>query len=1014
MKKTISIMAVAALWPKLRDCLSLKQLILTTFICVITLNSSVQGQVKEYTIAGTVTDSNGKALPGATVKIKENNAVIFTDSEGRFNLKTIASKGILVVSFISFNTVEMPFNSISQSSLNIVLEDNSGSLDEVQVIGYGQTTRKLNTGSISSISAAQIEKQPVTNVLSALSGRMAGVFVQTTNGLPGGNINVQIRGKGSIAAGTNPLYIIDGVPMDANPGGLSSSIGSSNIGGVTSPLNSINPADIENITVLKDADATAIYGSRATNGVVLITTKKGKSGKTQVEVNISEGISQVANYPKLLNLEQYLQIRREAFANDGKVPSSDPKSSNYAPDLTIWSQTESTDWAKYYFGNTGHVTNAQLSVSGGDAHTNFNFGGNYRTEGTILPGNSNYKRGGLRGTFQHTSPNQKFYIQFSNSLILDDNNLVNPRLSLPGAILLPPNFPIYSSPGVFNWYTAMNPVAEIGARSKSKTNNIISNLLMRYNLSNDLSLKLSAGYSSNSQNQIQLYPTRSLYPGTLNYSIFGNTANRSAIFEPQADYTKILGENRISVLLGATYQNKSTDGQLIKAVNYSTEQLMENLSSAGSVTARNNIYSQYKYASVFGRINYTLKDKYTLNATIRRDGSSRFAEGNQFGDFGSIGILWLFTEEPWVRKNISFLSFGKLRSSYGLTGNDQITDYQYLSTYGISGKTYQDVAGLVPSRISNSNFHWESTKKIEFAIELGFLRNRILFNVNHYQNHSNDQLVDYAISNITGFSSYQANLPAVIKNTGWEFELNTKNIEGKVFSWSTSFNITMPRTVLKSFEEFESSSYARTLQLGYDISRVFGTKLLAVDPVTGKASYATSSNGGSNDPYYYFTIGKQTPDFYGGLGNSLSYKNWSVDVFFQFAKQMGRGSLNAPPGLPSNYYSAVLDRWQHSGDETNIPKASRLNDSYFQYSQNNYFNTSYLRLKNVALSYLFPAELMKKMSLQQLRFYVQGQNLLTYWDKNAAILDPESGALNVSQRNIPPVKSVVIGLQLTL
>lgn len=1007
---------MAALWPKLRNYLALKELILTTvmFICVSTLNLSVQGQVKEHTIAGIVTDNNGKTLSGATVQIKENKVVTFTDKEGRFKLKIATNKGILIVSFISFKTVEIPFNSTSQSSLNIVLEDNTGSLEEVQVIGYGQTTKKLNTGSISSISAAQIEKQPVTNVLSALSGRMAGVFVQTSNGLPGGNINVQIRGKGSIAAGTNPLYIIDGVPMDANSGGLSSSIGSSNIGGVTSPLNSLNPADIENITVLKDADATAIYGSRATNGVVLITTKKGKSGKTKVEVNISEGINQVANYPKLLNLEQYLQIRREAFANDGKVPSSDPKSSNYAPDLTVWSQTESTDWAKYYFGNTGHVTNAQLSVSGGDANTNFNFGGNYRTEGTILPGNSNYTRGGLRGAFQHTSPNQKFYIQFSNSLTLDDNNLVNPRLSLPGAILLPPNFPIYSSPGVFNWYTGINPVAEIGARSKSKTNNIVSNVLMRYNLSNDLALKLSAGYSSNSQNQIQVYPTRSLYPGTLNYSIFGNTANRSVIFEPQADYTKILGDNRISVLLGATYQNKSTDGQLIKAVNYSTEQLMENLSSAGSVTARNNIYSQYKYASIFGRINYSLKDRYILNATIRRDGSSRFAEGNQFGDFGSIGASWLFTEEPWVRKNIGFLSFGKLRSSYGITGNDQITDYQYLSTYGISGKTYQDVAGLMPSRISNSNFHWESTKKLEFAIELGFLRNRILFNVNRYQNHSDDQLVDYAISTITGFSSYQANLPAVIKNTGWEFELNTKNIEGKVFSWTTTFNMTIPRTVLKSFEDFESSSYARTLQLGYDISRVFGTKLLAVDPVTGKASYATSPNGDSNDPYYYFTIGKQTPDFYGGLGNSFSYKNWSVDVFFQYAKQMGRGSLNAPPGLPSNYYAAVLDRWQHSGDETNIPRASRLNDSYFQYSQNNYFNTSYLRLKNVAVSYLFPSELTKKMSLQQLRFYVQGQNLLTYWNKNAAILDPESGALNVSQRNIPPVKSVVIGLQLTL
>jgi TonB-linked SusC/RagA family outer membrane protein len=1011
MKKTISIIAMAALWLKFRNPYQIRTFLFLIISLIGLSGYNLFAQTSGQLINGTVTDTYGKPLPGATVRITNTSTSTLTDKEGRFTIKTATQSGTLTITFISFNTRKIPFNPSIKYPLIIILETGESTLNEVQVIGYGQTTKKLNTGSISAITAVQIGKQPVANILSALSGRMPGVFVQTTNGLPGGNINVQIRGKGSIAAGTNPLYIIDGVPMDANAAGLSASIGASNIAGVTSPLNSLNPADIESITVLKDADATAIYGSRATNGVVLITTKKGKSGKTQIELNVSQGMNQVANYPRLLNLDQYLQIRREAFANDGKIPSSDPNSANYAPDLTVWSQTESTDWAKHFLGNTGQVTNMQLSISGGDENTNFNFGGNYRTESTILPGNSNYKRGGLRATFQHTSKNKKFYLQFANSLNLDDNSLYNPSLSFSAGLLLPPNYPVYEASGGFNWYAGTNPVAEINARSKTRTDNTISNVLMRYSVSPDLAFKISAGYNKNNLNQIQLYPIRSLYPGTDNYSIFGTNSNRSVIFEPQVDYVKSFKNSRVSLLLGATYQNKLTEGQLIRGTNFSNEGLMENLSSAGTITARSNTYTQYKYVSVFGRVNYVLKDKYIVNATIRRDGSSKFAEGNQFGNFGSVGAAWLFADEPWMKKNLSFLSYGKLRSSYGLTGNDQITDYQYLSTYGNATSPYQGVTGLMPSRISNANFHWETTRKLEFAVELGFLKNRILLNVNHYRNSSDDQLVNYAIPRMTGFASYQANLPAVIRNTGWEVELNTRNIEEKRFSWTSSFNITMPKTLLKSFEGFETSSYAQTLQLGYDISRVYGTRL-TVDPATGKAVYETAP--GSTSVYEYFTIGKQTPDFYGGLGNTFQYGNWSMDVFFQFAKQMGRGGLETTPGRLTNNYVAILNRWQNSGQLTDIPMASTTRDSKFQYSQANYFDTSYLRLKNVGLSYSFPKSVLDRINLQQLRIYAQGQNLLTYWDKNAAILDPESGAFNNTQKNIPPVKSFVIGLQLTL
>jgi len=401
---------------------------------------------------------------------------------------------------------------------------------------------------------------------------------------------------------------------------------------------------------------------------------------------------------------------------------------------------------------------------------------------------------------------------------------------------------------------------------------------------------------------------------------------------------------------------------------------------------------------------------------MRRDGSSRFGPGNQFGNFGSIGAAWLFSNESFVKDNIPVLSFGKLRASYGLTGNDQITDYQYLSTYGSSSiSNYQGIPALIPTRIANADFHWETTRKIEFAVELGFLKDRILFNINRYQDESNDQLVNYAIPRITGFANYEANLPAVVENTGWEFELNTKNIQNQTFSWTTSINLTLPKNVLKSFDNFSTSSYAQTLQLGYDITRISGYQFTGVNPATGIANYAPQPGSNSTDPYEYFTIGKQTPNFYGGIGNTFTYKRWSLDVFGQFAKQMALGGLNYTPGGIQNNYAIVLNRWQKPGDITNMPKASTNSDFYYSYSTANYYDASYFRLKNISLSYSFLPEGLKSIGISQLRLYAEGQNLYTWWNKNSPILDPESGASmgTSGQIDLPPMKTFLIGMQIS-
>lgn len=954
---------------------------------------------------GKVTDENGDPLPGATVTVKGTNIATLTDNQGEFTLNGIPEQAELTITSIGYK----PLTLRSAAEIGTIkLEVAVSPLDQVQIMGYGTTSKRLNTGSVSSVKAEDIEKQPVTNVLSALSGRIPGVFVQTTNGLPGGNINVQIRGKGSIQAGTDPLYVVDGVPFSSAVVPAYNAIAAGSITGAVSPLNSLNPADIESITVLKDADATAIYGSRGTNGVILIVTKKGISGKTNVAVNFSQGISRIANYPKLLNRQQYLQLRREAFKNDGTKPTL-----VNAPDLLVYDTTKNTDWPKYYFGNTGHLTDVQTNLSGGSDNTRFNISGNYHGESTVLPGNNLYQRGGLHTTLQHNSSDKRFSILFSGSYNVDKNRSANPAGDPSFGLILPPDYAIYDASGNYNWIMS-NPAAEMQSTNLIKTDNLVGNLVVNYHIMEGLDFKISTGYNKINVNQTVVFPTDALYPGTTNYTDFDQNSNQSIIIEPQVNYKKIFKRSTLSILAGASYQNKISQEQAIEASNFATKALMQNIGSAQSLSS-SNTYTQYKYESLFGRITYNWQDVYILNATLRRDGSSRFGADNRFGNFGSIGGAWLITNENWFKNSLPFLSYGKLRASYGLTGNDQIPDYQYLSTYASNGYlNYQGFSALYPARIANYNFHWETTRKLEFAAELGVLADRILMSVAHYQNRSNDQLVAYAIPYLTGFNSFQANLPAVVENTGWEFELNTQNIKKPQFKWSTTFNITLPRNVLKSFQNFNESSYAQILQLGYDITRYYGYTFLGVDPATGKASYASQAGSGSSSPYLYNTLGKQTPDFYGGVGNSINYKRWQLDLFGQFAKQMGKGGIYNSPGTKYNNYAIMLGRWMKAGDQTDIPKASNKNDALYASSSANFFNTSYFRLKNVNLSYSFPPEILKKFKVSQLRLYAEGQNIFTLWDHNSAVLDPESGALTFTAKNIPPMRSIVAGIQVSL
>lgn len=967
-------------------------------------------------ISGRVTDESGLPLAGATVQSKTDNKYTTTNQFGDFVLNTAVADGEIRATFVGYQSETVHFDA-GHDNLTIRLKEAKGSLDDVQVIGYGSTTKKLNTGSAGTLSAIDIAKQPVTNVLSALSGRIAGVYVQTNNGLPGGNITVQVRGTGSITAGNNPLYIIDGVPFSSTVGSLSSLnvLSTGAISGTISPLNSLNPADIASISVLKDADATAIYGSRGANGVILITTKKGKAGKTKVDVSIDEGQTQATKLPHLLNLAQYKEIRSEAFTNAGLLPSSDPLSDNYAPDLTVWGN-KAIDWGKYFLGGTGKVNNDQLSVSGGNSTTSFTVNADYHSEKSYLPGDNFYDRGGIHASLQHTSENGKFYLQFSNSLTLDHNVMSNPALDIPYLITLAPNYPVYDQSGNYNWYSGGNPTAESLATANASNDNVVSNLLLRYTLIKDLNLKVSAGFNNIEVNQTQINPTASLYPGSTNYTNFGKNSNRSYIIEPQATYDLHFKTSTLNLLAGGTYQNTVAQGENITANGFSSTELMSNLGSAAYYYLSNN-YTQYKYVSVFGRATYNINEKYILNATVRRDGSSRFGPNEEFGNFWSVGGAWIWSDEDLIKNKLPAISFGKLRASYGLVGNDQITDYQYLSSYGSSYVNYQGIPGLTPSRIANPDFHWETTKKLDIALELGFLKNRILLNAEYYRELTNDQLVSYNIPSITGFTSYQANLPAVVQNTGWELELNTKNIQNENFSWTTTFNLTLPKNELKSFPGLATSSYANTLVVGEDITRVYGYKFVGLDG-TGNALYKTAAGAPSNSPNSatdsYYTIGHKTPVLYGGFGNTFTYKSWSLDVFGQFANQSAFGDLVYTPGSRSNDNIIALNRWTPSNTHTNIPAASLYTDFNYSQSSANYFNATYFRLKNIALSYDLPKTWLTAMKMDNARIFFQAQNILTIWNSKIPMIDPETGPISGGfADSLPPSKAFVLGIQTT-
>ncbi|RYY54212.1 MAG: SusC/RagA family TonB-linked outer membrane protein [Chitinophagaceae bacterium] len=641
--------------------------------------------------------------------------------------------------------------------------------------------------------------------------------------------------------------------------------------------------------------------------------------------------------------------------------------------------------------------------------------GTYRNANSVQANDRGFTRGSLLFNLDHTALNGKFNISTSvNYSITSDKSLAS---DLTSYYEFAPNYPSYTATGDYYWFsTEQNPEAYFLRTSTAKTNNLIANGIMRYTILPGLNAKVNLGFTKSNMDQVQVYPTATFNPAnaTGSMSYFGFSDAQTYLVEPQLDYSRRVSEGKLQVLLGSTWQESRRQGSGVTASNFSSDALLENMQSAGLLESRPSSFNLYRYTSVFGRVNYNWLEKYILNLTFRRDGSTRFGPDNRFGNFGAVGAAWIFSNEAFLEGN-SILSFGKLRGSWGITGNDRIGDYQYLDSWGSTSYPYDGVAGLSPSRIPNSLFKWEESRKLEAAIELGFLKDRILLNTSFYRNISDNLLVDQALSPQTGFEGFTNNLPATVLNSGVEIELNTINVKTTNFSWTSSFNYTYNHNELKAFPDFEASSYAETYEIGKSLTIVQGFQFTGVDPATGLPQFLDVDQDGSvDDGNDYVVLGKTMPDFYGGLRNTFTYKGFAFDFLFQFVKQEGPslnyGYLSSAYGtLNNNKDVSALNRWRKPGDITNIPRATTTagNIDYDPYRRSSamWGDASYIRLRNLSLRYNL-SSLTRKWNVPNISVYVLGQNLLTITDYDG--FDPETRGLSM-----PPVKTITAGLQIT-
>lgn len=987
---------------------------LTLCLVITTLHAqsrSVSGIVKDGAVP----------LAGVTINQEGTDQTTTSSKSGTFTLLVIGENPMLTFKHPNYAAFSMPAK--EQTNLIVQLKEKIAAIEEVILnAGYYDVKAKESTGSIVKITAKDIENQPVNNVLSAIQGRMAGVNIVQGGGTAGGGYDVQIRGRNSLRTiinsqvnGNQPLYIVDGIPW----GGQLSSAYSTGIFPMRNinPLNAIAPNDIESIEILKDADATAIYGSRGGNGVILISTKNGKNGGIQITLNNQYSMSYIIKEMKMMNTEQYVKMRQQAYSNTNTNPPANAYDIN-----GVWDVNRYTNWQKVLIGNTAEGLSTQLSVKGGSERNNFYISATHTDQGTVFPGDFRYRTNIISSNYNYTSARRKFSLILSNTFSHLSNNILGGDLTSK-ALELAPNAPaLYDAEGKINWEnnTFSNPVASLNGKYLNTIFQFNQAIKLDYALSDNWKLKLEGGINKQDLEEYNLRPNTIANPAfpagassAKSSSSRGSSALLSYVVEPQLGWTYKGTKSRWDILAGITYQEMNSENSAIVASGFASNALLFNLSAASYLEVKNFSDIKYKYIAMFGRMNYQFKNRYFLNLTARRDGSSRFGPNNQFANFGAVGAAWLFSEESFL-KDISWLSLGKVRASLGRTGSDLIGDYQYTNSYSVSPLSYNDIPALSPSRLYNPDFTWEKTDKLEAALELAFLKNRINITAAIYRNRSTDQLVGVPLPATTGFPSVQANLNATVQNSGWELEASVTPIITDNWKWESNFNMAWPKSKLLSFPGLEGSTYANTYIVGQPTSIVKVFEYQGINPSTGQFVFKDFNEDGTiaapDDAQAIRDIGIR---YFGGLQNQITYKNMSLSFLFQFVKQLSWNyyrSVNTP-GLMINQPAEFTNVWSPENLSGIIMPYSPGNEPIVNTLMANFRNStasisdgSFIRLKNIQLNYKIP---LSSKYIRGASIFLQGQNLITW--TNYLGLDPEFSIAGF----LPPLKTYAMGFQLT-
>lgn len=965
-------------------------------------------------VTGSVTDEKNQTLPMVNVMVKGTTTGVLTSTDGTYSI-TIPENvhnPVLVYTFIGYQDKEEQIN--ARSVLNVTLSEDISKLEEAIVIGYSTVKKKDITTAVSIVSTKDIEERPLVSAAQAIAGRSAGVQVTQNSGRPGAGLSVRVRGSTSVNADNEPLYVVDGIP--------------------SGDIANINPNDIESMQILKDASSAAIYGARAANGVVLITTKRGKAGQMSIKFNAYGGVSELGKKLDALNTQQYKDLMSEMRTKDNTIP--------FIPE----SENRYTDWTDEFF-RTGVNQSYQLSVSNGSDKVQYFMSAGYMKETGIVD-KADFRRYSFRANVDNkltkwlTSALNVSYSNSGGSQVYENRSAFRAG-SILSVINTPPFMQVWdpSNPREYDEYAygarILNPIAANAADRNNSADRLIGLLNFTADIFSGLKYKTNFGIDlTNSKDNYYLDPISSSDGrGTKGAVKEGYSRNFEWIFENMLTYDKSIGKHNISLLGGSIIQNAKYEG-----ANISGFDLNSNYPNIRTINAANQINlddtwseaSEWSLASFIGKVSYNYQSKYLLTANIRADGSSRFAPGKKWGYFPSLSAGWRISGEEFMR-NIRVINDLKIRAGWGLTGNQSgIGNYDYLAHYyarkvAPSDKNLLPGISLFPSTAANKDLTWEKTTQTNIGLDLTILNSRVVFTADAYYKHTTDLLLKLPLGDNANFPDGITRNDGEMENKGLEFAVSTKNLNGKL-SWTTDFNISMNKNKVTKLgfskvyyyaEMYESKENAVILKEGMPLGNFFGYRSLGVDPETGDLMYADLNKNGIKDPGDREVIGNAQPTFIYGMTNSVSFAGFDLSVLIQGSQ--GNKIFNASKidmeGMKDfrNQSVNVLNRWKRPGMITDVPRSGNIENN----SNSSRFveDGSYMRVKNITLSYNFNPKLLNKLHISRLQPYITLQNLLTItnysgYDPEVNAFDGNAVALGVDYGTYPQSKIFIIGLNI--